>query len=65
MDFLIENEKIKIMEDIEAKNVVKNGLISGRINMSASISYSKRRKYLFSSKINQVQQNIKVEIIDL
>ncbi len=64
VDFLIENEKLKIMDTLEAENTVKKALISGRINMSAMLSYSKRRKYNLSDKINQVQLNKKTERVD-
>jgi hypothetical protein len=43
VDFLIENKKLKIMEDSEVINVVKKAINSGRINMAALQSYAKRR----------------------
>ena len=52
------------MDTLEAENTVKKALISGRINMSAMLSYSKRRKYNLSNKINQVQLNKKTERVD-
>ncbi|MBU8849336.1 MAG: hypothetical protein KOO64_07305 [Desulfobacterales bacterium] len=53
VDFLIENKKLNIMEESEAGNVVKNVLISGRINLSALISYSKRRKCELPGKLTK------------
>jgi len=43
-DFLIENEKVKIMEKSEAYGTVYNVIVSGRINISMFLSYSKRRR---------------------
>lgn len=57
IDFLMENRNFKIMEETEAEKVTENALTSGRINMSALISYSKRRKFNISKLINQVQLN--------
>ena len=59
IDFLMENRNFKIMEKSEAKKVVKNALNSGRINMSALVSYSKRRKFEYPETINQIQQKEK------
>ena len=59
IDFLMENRDFKIMEESEAERVVKNALISGRLNMSALVSYSKRRKFKYLGLINQVQQKEK------
>ena len=53
VDFLIENQKLNIMEESEAGNVVKNVLISGRIKMSTLISYSKRRKCELPGKLTK------------
>jgi hypothetical protein len=54
VDFPIENRKMKIMEEQEAANVVKNAVNSGRINMTSLISYAKRRKLKQLGEINQL-----------
>ena len=59
IDFLMENRDFKIMEKSEGEKVVKNALSSGRINMSALVSYSKRRKFEYPGMINQIQQKEK------
>lgn len=64
VDFLIENEKIGIMESSEAEDVVKAALNSGKINISGLYSYANRRKLHIPETINQVQNNIKAEIVD-
>lgn len=64
IDFLIENRKIKIMEEQEAVKIVKNAVNSGRLNMAAMISYSKRRKLKLFGEINQLQYIVKVEVVD-
>lgn len=63
VDFLIENIKFKIMDNSEAENVVKNVIHSGRIDMSKLYSYAKRREFIISKTINQVQNNINPEIV--
>lgn len=57
IDFLMENRNFKIMEETEAEKVTENALTSGRIYISALISYSKRRKFDIVKLINQVQLN--------
>ncbi len=64
VDFLIENKKIKIIEEQEAVNTVKNAINSGRLNIASMISYSKRRNLKLFEKINQLQYIIKVEVVD-
>jgi hypothetical protein len=64
VDFLIENHKLSIMEKSEAENAVVKAINSGRINMSELYSYSNRRNLEITHIINQVQNNIKVEIVD-
>ena len=59
IDFLMENRDFKIMEETEAEKVTEKARISGRINMSAMFSYSKRRKFRMPNAINQVQLNKK------
>lgn len=64
IDFLIENRKLSIMDKVEAENTVKNALNSGKITISEFYSYANRRKSTLPNSINQVQRNIKVEIVD-
>jgi hypothetical protein len=64
VDFLVENRKLKIMEDSESVNVVKNAVNSGRVNMSSLYSYALRREIVVPEAINQVQININPEIVD-
>jgi len=64
IDFLIENKKLSIMDNREAENVVKSALNAGRINISELYSYAKRREFGVPKTINQVQINIKPEIVD-
>lgn len=64
VDFLIENQKLSIMETSEAENAVVKAINSGRINISELYSYSNRRKLEIAHIINQVQYDINVEIID-
>ncbi len=64
VDFLIENRKLSIMENMEAEAVVKNALNSGKINISAFFSYAKRRELHTPESINQVRINIIPEIVD-
>jgi len=52
VDFLMENRNFFIMEASEADNTVGNAILSGRINISLFLDYSKRRK--FNIKINQL-----------
>ena len=64
VDFLIENRKMRIMEDEEARHVVRNAVLAGRINVASLISYSHRREFEVIASINQVQNNIFPEIVD-
>jgi hypothetical protein len=64
VDFLIENRKMKIMEEFEAKKVVKYAVNSGRINVASMISYAKRRKLRLFEEIDQLQFIIKVEEVE-
>lgn len=64
VDFLIENRRIKIIEEQEGIKVVKNAVNSGRINMASMISYSKRRKLRLLNEINHIQYIVKVEAVD-
>lgn len=64
VDFLIENKKIKLIEEQEALRIVKNAVNSGIVNMASMISYAKRRKLKPLSEINQLQYILKVEVVD-
>lgn len=44
IDFLIENKKLSIMDDLEAERVVNDALNTGKINISEFISYAVRRE---------------------
>ena len=64
IDFIIENQKLSIMDLPEAEYIIKSIINSGRINISELSSYAKRRNVDFSTIINYVQNNINVELID-
>ena len=57
IDFLMENRNFDITELSEAEKVFKNVLTSGRVNISALFSYSKRRKFNIADLINQLRLN--------
>lgn len=52
-DLLFENSRLNIMLSEEATQVVKNAVKSGRINISAMISYAKRREVVLVD-VNQL-----------
>lgn len=64
VDFLIENQKFKIMERSEAEKVVGLILVSGRINIATLFSYSKRRRLHILDAINQFQKKNNAEMVD-
>ncbi|MBN2833602.1 MAG: hypothetical protein JXR48_01410 [Candidatus Delongbacteria bacterium] len=64
IDFIIENQKLSIMDLPEAEYVIKSIINSGRINISELLSYAKRRNLNSASIINYVLNNINVELID-
>lgn len=63
VDFLIENRKLYIMDTAEAENTAENIINAGKINISELLSYAKRREFNIQNIINQVQNNIKPEIV--
>ena len=45
VDFLIENNKLSIINKPELENIVKNAVSAGRINISELYSYATRREF--------------------
>ncbi|MDA3837764.1 MAG: hypothetical protein PF574_02160 [Candidatus Delongbacteria bacterium] len=64
IDFIIENEKLSIMDLSESEYVIKSVINSGRINISEISSYAKRRNVDLATIINYIQNNINVELVD-
>ena len=64
VDMLIENKKVKIMEDFECKKIIEDIINNNRINVSLLKSYATRRKLFIDDFINQVQIKMKVEVVD-